>query len=79
MQLEAEVLVPGSWPSVPGSRLQLVRLSSPELQEQAAAEIINCINIDTQLIDTCDLLGLLKHVATTAEARILETAAASML
>eukprot|EP00775_Hariotina_reticulata_P008458 gene8458-8642_t len=78
-QLEAEVLVPASWPSVPCSRLQLVRLNSPELHDQMAADITDCINKDVQLLHSCDLLGLLKHVAAAAEARILDAAAAKML
>lgn len=63
LQAEVEVLVPLSWPSDAGEALSLVQLSAPGVSSSEAAEIMEAVNADTELLSTCDVLGLLQFVS----------------
>lgn len=71
-QVEVEVLVPLSWPSEPTDTLRVVELAAPELSTQAAQALMDAVNGDAQLLASCDVAGLLRHVSAAAEAKLLE-------
>lgn len=68
------MFVPWCWPSNSSEHLQLVQISCPELAADAAAAVMDSINSNVQLLEGCDLLGMLRAVAEAADARLLDAA-----
>ena len=68
-QAIAEVLVPYGWP-VSGDSLRLVELSCAHLGVDTVDQLLQRINSNTMLLESCDLLALLRVVSAAVEAAL---------